>query len=431
MTEERIKTDTESYNGHSENEKIRKVLIWSDYTPEIALMVHSPHGARKGVLTPLPKNLWIEQVAEVAKVKAENQFSAGEKTQYFSPQPDKEANIKLLPDLEEATATLFKSGPNFTDYYEYGLALVEGSYGEPAADVMAREYFEIFARRQDFENNEIYSVEPQGKITIERHFGVNVFIVENKEDMQALKPYSWLELEIPDASQAFSFVMTKRSIPFIKDSDESKELEDSLWVVSRQSCDPIIVEQHIRTQAIHRLAMEGRRRKTTPVLVSPPKPTQLADRQQDIEKALDERVKLYSLRLLAADPDADPYRWIPVHEKNKQAISNALKTLFNKHSKIDMRPWIGGVGRKSSENIENIQDSFKEKMKNAFEVINNMANVKFVGVKEWQLVVANILSFYPLAEWSNVYEQFTEWERQNKSKFKRSTGLQRQPLKEI
>ena len=59
MIEERIKTGTETYNGLSESEKIREVLIWSDYTPEIALMIHSPHGARKGVLTPLPKNLWI------------------------------------------------------------------------------------------------------------------------------------------------------------------------------------------------------------------------------------------------------------------------------------------------------------------------------------------------------------------------------------
>lgn len=424
-----IEAEKLAHNEISEHERKERILSWTRYTPEIALLAGKPRGMRKNIIAPIPENEWLAILSGVSRVRADNQLDEGQRLNYYPKGGIRAYSLILIPDVEAAVRELFPGLPTIVSYYEPGYSQITHSYGEPAADAFAEDYFRKFTLGRDIITQEIMSREPVGALTAERHFGISVIICEKSQDILQFSPYTWSQLNISDKVQTLSFVVTKRSRPFVQEYIDKvgreENLQGTLWVISRENCLEA-VEQHIRTQVMFKTVIKSE--DATPVLVSRPIPGQ---REEDSsftqEQAIENRVKEHVLALMIREKESFPANWIKGSQSRDRIIYSAARDIFIKGSDLNMEAWVGGL-RKGKE-VDQIRDEVVKKMVEAFDVVSEFTNVTFVGVKNWQLLVANLLSFYPLSEWEDVLASFNRWE--GKSSFLRNLGYPRQSLKDL
>lgn len=443
--------EARSHRELDKSEGLRRVLAWSEYTPELAMLVGRPSGARKSVIAPLPQDEWINHLSEFARVRADNQHQEGLDAGYFPPsyilntgvytndplkvqeqrRQGQRLNIRkynptIVPKITDSIKTYFPRGPRIVDYCDIAYSLVKKPYilpgdiepkGDPAADAFAEEYFEIFTQSADVVEKELRYSESKGRITARDFFGHPVIFCEKREDVLRLKPYTWSQLDFPDNVQAFSFVVNKkRSIPFTNQEGRYKgstrDLNGTLWVICHESCPHKVVKQHLRSQVLWKASAK----------TDLPSPVLITKYPVDLADAVDNKVKEYALELLVREQIPRPVNWGPSATK-AQRINSALETIFNEGKPLSLTKWVSPRRK----DILVTRRMMSERMCEAFEVINDFTNVGAAGIKEWQLIIASMLSLFPPSYWKEVKQLAGDWDSgKGLSRFRRGLGFPRQ-----
>lgn len=419
MLKETSTTHNQKEGLYSDVERFKRVASWTLQTPDVALLVGRPEDARKGVLAPITSKKKIyEGIYGVSKKRAEYQINEGRFLGMYPKDRGKSYKETRIVLPEKDVQTAFPANEKFARVFKENIEPIGKDLGiEEARKAFAQIYFRQFTAYRDLESGEMVFQGPEGNITSRFYSGAPVLVFEKLSDLKKLSPYAWLELEIPDTTQAISFVVTKRSRPFVdpnnpKSMGVKNNLEGSLWAACLESCPEEIIDQHVRTQLVFKRS--DNTSAITPVLISGPAVRQRGERKtlaaatdNARSLAINNRVKEYILELLAKDDEEMVSGWFADEILSERNINMPLSHISREGSPLDMTDWedphLPGFNKREKE----IAKEMREEMEYAFEVVSDLLKQKEAD-KTWQLVAANYLSFFSLEDWQEASEGLLE-----------------------
>jgi hypothetical protein len=432
------RTDIPTHNVIPKEGEIKTVLSNIPYVPEVKTIVGRPKDRKPGVVEPLSQDDWTEFLCELSRVKTDRMIATGIAAGYFSQTEVGRVGDAKRERSEVDLESIFPGNVQLVDFFERSVSKIQqGPLGESGtlspALALAKMYFGKFAQDPVTSSDRVGLPQPVGRLHMQTQFGLPVVVCEKFEDFAKFTPYTWDELKLTSDSQALSFVVTKRSRPYISaESDSEGALKqsytDTLWVICLETCPRELVEQHIREQLEFKALFSTER--ATPILISPVFSRQANEKlvRPSIQDALDGRIRETVLKMAATGRISVPALWMsgPARDRRVRAI---LSELFDETSFLDMREYIKPLSIKLEESEEGIEKEAFARMSQALNVMNKFVNVPFAGAKWWELFVANYLAHFPLSDWESAMASFTAW--RGRPKFVRSLGILRRSLKDV
>jgi hypothetical protein len=143
----------------------------------------------------------------------------------------------------------------------------------------------------------------------------------------------------------------------------------------------------------------------SPVLVSGPSTGQKEEKkilnkntENPRSAAIDKRIEDYILKLLVREDENQVMNEFANEILLKRQINMPLSHITRKYSPLDMSEWL----QPSKPGLEKRKDEvlleMREKLRKAFDTTASLISKNEVS-KDWQLIIANYLSFFPLKDW--------------------------------
>lgn len=416
-------------NTHNERVEVEKLQLLLNITlpsVEVEWMTGYPHGYRGRHPTSLEMNEWIPALALTAKIIADKQNDLGEKLGYYprgymsegsfyTYKPGEEKltgrpyKMKEIPSPDELISKLFPKSSPMRDFLEVIPSRDrEGDLDPKNAAAAAEIIFKIYTGRENV-----------GPITVQRHHALPVIKCSDREDFSLLRPY--IKRDLPNGTQGYSYVSSRFTRPIKKDS----KFIGTPIAVCMQECPRRTAEKLIDTQLIYAHAVGRNKNYESPVLVSKSSDLLVKEpgmgRSEFLRHKLGEemryRLKKHLLALIIEEKE--PVEWAKVVVR-EQIINDAQREVFTNEDshlylgdKLSLSSVLGGSVQ------EEIRGSVAQSLEEAMKIVSRL-NISYRS-RETQLVIANLLSFFPLTEWKNVELLFSDWKY--KEKFLRSFGI--------
>lgn len=374
-----------------------KLLAWTQNTPELVLILGEAKGKRNKRRNPLSDNEKTILSINSSIAKSTEQYSKGIEMGYYSD--PKDVSMETLNQfINQDLDGLFKSLDGIDYYLDASLAIKATDLNEtPEADEFAWEWFRKFTSFPSQNGNEKI-ITPVGKITADERMGIPIIICNDKNDLKTLTPYNLPRMEWPEDTQAFSFVVTENSRPFVGTNLDSVQFKNgiigSLWVVAMETCPDHILDKHVMSHLSFASTISNN--KATPILISKyPLAERIKENEIDIPGAIDHMVREITLQHLVTDKIAYPSFWQKSQKNRLQREYSAARSLFLRGNHDEFYNMV------KHRDQDKVRELFSKRLSDTFDIIDGVVNTRFPDSKLGHLIVGNTLAYLPLTDWGH------------------------------
>ena len=404
--------------------------------------------------TVLDKQNWTPYLAAAARVSADTQFELGKRLGYYpeglningvytySFEPGKSKaealargaivseriyKTRVMPRPEDLIPRMFAQSKQFRSLLVDLQPMAEGPLQAEGVDQhLAHLMFHALTKK-----------EPTGPLKVLAISGLPDLIVDDAKDLHELQPT--VDPDLPADTQAFSYLVTRFS---------NRVVDKGIFtgfplVVSLKGCPPEVRRRHIAAQLLFADLSEPKVR--TPILVSRDPRLGVTAANEEAQFHLELEGKLKDWWILkgiieqrqSADWFADPddfrtrlfLRLRPRREDGKEFdgenISSIRELFFQTHgthSQLYVGDWLrmtpNDDDRKLPQEVkQGVLRLATTKLVRGTEILGNM--IAPLPSIEYQLVIANYLSYFPLSRWDEAADMLAEYEMATGGKFKK------------
>jgi len=283
----------------------------------------------------------------------------------------------------------------------------------------------IAKRTANFIFKKLTNREPHGPLNLSAIYGLPVLRLHSPQDLQELQPYQFVDLS-PE-TQAFSYVVNRYTNRVISKGT----LSGFPLVVCLEDCPEELIRRHMYTQLL--FASVAKPEAVSPILISQDPKSKLSQLTpaEKFEQVLENKIKDGWL-LKGVIAERQPVDWMvdPKDEKTGRFLNARARELFlqrkGQHSDLFIGDWLGmGYDDEESRIAQAVKDGVWElaasKLESGARVLGNM--VSLLPSIEYQLVIANYLSMFPVSRWPEAQALLADYEISTGGKFRKSFNI--------